>query len=168
MAMSFMPSMSSMPSFDDVHVPRIGMVSGAFVEQLTRVVGASFRVALTDDASGTTAWASTAAYLPTAAQRRFVAVRDVHCRFPNCMRPAEHCDVDHVVAHADGGATAPANLQLLCRRHHRVKTHGAWAVAMTSDGVCVWQSPVGQWFHTMPGVCTAESITPEQGLGLVA
>lgn len=168
MAMPSTPFISPMPSFDDVHVPRIGTVSGVFVGQLTRIVGASFRVALTADASGTTAWTSTSAYRPTAAQRRFVAARDVHCRFPNCMRPAAHCDVDHVVAHADGGATEPANLQLLCRRHHRVKTHGAWAVAMTPDGVCVWQSPLGQWFRSAPGVSTAEPLTPEQGLDLVA
>lgn len=75
------------------------------------------------------------------------------------MRPARSCDVDHLVAHGDGGATAPANLQLLCRRHHRLKTHGAWAVAMTPDATCVWQSPLGAWYATYPGDPNARSIT---------
>ena len=39
------------------------------------------------------------------------------CVFPWCTRPARRCDKDHVVAHADGGATCDCNLAPLCRRH---------------------------------------------------
>ena len=31
-------------------------------------------------------------------------------------------DVDHIIAKARGGTDDPANLQLLCREHHRAKT----------------------------------------------
>ena len=53
-----------------------------------------------------------------AALRRAVIARDRHCRFPGCDRPQAWCDAHHVAHWADGGATALANLLLLCRRHH--------------------------------------------------
>ena len=31
-------------------------------------------------------------------------------------------DVDHIIPRAAGGTDDPANLQALCRRHHRIKT----------------------------------------------
>lgn len=83
-------------------------------------------------------------------------------------RPARFCDIDHVTPYAEGGPTSPGNLQLLCRRHHRLKTHGAWAVTMTADATCVWESPLGHWYATYPGNPTAEPLTPDQGLARVA
>ena len=54
-----------------------------------------------------------------------VALRDRTCVFPWCTRPARRCDKDHSVPHSRGGPTCPCNLAPLCRRHHRIKTHGA-------------------------------------------
>jgi hypothetical protein len=53
-------------------------------------------------------------YVPTAAQRRWVAARDGTCRHPGCRTKAGWADLDHVVAHADGGPTDCDNLTLLC------------------------------------------------------
>jgi hypothetical protein len=58
-----------------------------------------------------------------AALRRAVEMRDHHCRFPDCDRPPDWCDVHHVRHWADGGPTALPNLILLCRPHHRA-SHG--------------------------------------------
>jgi hypothetical protein len=54
----------------------------------------------------------------TKAQRRAVAARDRCCTTKGCTRPPAFCDVHHLIALADGGATDIANLVLLCRRHH--------------------------------------------------
>ena len=68
--------------------------------------------------------------------REQVILRDGTCVFPWCSRPARSCDVDHVVpydhdAAAEGrpqpGPTTTSNLAALCRHHHRLKTHTAWA-----------------------------------------
>ncbi len=48
--------------------------------------------------------------------RRQVTLRDHHCVFPHCTKPAERYDLDHVVPHADDGPTCPCNLAPLS--HH--------------------------------------------------
>ena len=54
----------------------------------------------------------------TRAQRRAVSARDRCCTAKGCSRPPAFCDVHHLRALADGGATEVHNLVLLCRRHH--------------------------------------------------
>ena len=49
-------------------------------------------------------------YRPTAAQRRWGRARDRHCRHPGCRNKVGWTDLDHVIAHADGGATDCDNL----------------------------------------------------------
>ena len=56
---------------------------------------------------------------------------DHHCVFPWCTRPAKRCDTDHRVPYDAGGPTCPCNLAPLCRRHHRLKTHGGWTLRTT-------------------------------------
>jgi hypothetical protein len=68
------------------------------------------------------------------------------CVFPWCTRPARRCDIDHVVAYAAGGATCDCNLAPLCRRHHRLKTHGGWSYTTVETGVWLWSEPHGQQF----------------------
>ncbi len=74
-----------------------------------------------------------------------VALRDVTCVFPWCARPARRCDTDHVVPHPRG-PTATDNLAPLCRRHHRIKTHGGWAYTVLEPGSYLWRSPHGHQF----------------------
>jgi hypothetical protein len=77
-----------------------------------------------------------------------VALRDVTCVFPWCTRPSrrlkpdEHgCDCDHVIPHGQGGATCTCQLAPLCRRHHRLKTHGGWTYTILEPGSYLWLSP---------------------------
>ena len=92
-----------------------------------------------------------AGYHPTAPQQRFTEVRDRHCRMPGCRRRAGRCDIDHAVAHADGGATACWNLCCLCRRHHRIKTFArGWRFDLLADGTLAVRTPSGVSRITRP------------------
>ncbi len=51
-------------------------------------------------------------YTPSAKLAEFVRCRDLTCRAPGCDRPATHCDLDHTIPYAQGGATHPS--KLLC------------------------------------------------------
>ena len=70
--------------------------------------------------------------------RRQVTLRDHHCVFPHCTKPAERCDLDHTVPHADGGETCPCNLAPLCRGHHRMKTADRASYRVLKPGTYLW------------------------------
>ena len=74
----------------------------------------------------------------------FLLARDRTCRFPGCRAPAHLADLDHAQSWESGGNTSASNLGALCRRHHRLKTHGGWKLESASDGSCVWTSPHGK------------------------
>ena len=108
-------------------------------------------------------------YKPTPTIREHVIIRDGTCVFPWCGRNARHCDIDHVIPYNHdhpelGGPTATDNLAPLCRRHHRLKTHGRWRYEMTEPGVFIWTSPLGNTYlrdHT--GSQPAGRAWPETG-----
>jgi len=57
----------------------------------------------------------------TDSQYRALLVRDGGCRVPGCHIPAAWCEVDHLVAWEDGGATDLSNMVLWCSHHHHEK-----------------------------------------------
>jgi hypothetical protein len=87
-------------------------------------------------------------YEPPQALKDFLIARDRTCRFPGCRRSAALSDLDHAKSWDEGGSTSPENLGALCRRHHRLKTHGGWSVTSHEDGSCTWVSPHGKRFFT--------------------
>ncbi|MEM6108901.1 HNH endonuclease signature motif containing protein [Mycobacterium sp. 050272] len=99
----------------------------------------------------TTQVAPESGYLPSRALADFVRARDLTCRAPGCDRPATECDIDHTVPHGEGGATHPANLKCLCRKHHLLKTFWGWRDQQLPDGTIIWSLPDGQTRVTTPG-----------------
>ncbi|RNL63050.1 HNH endonuclease [Nocardioides marmoriginsengisoli] len=78
--------------------------------------------------------------------REHVLLRDRTCVFPWCNRNARRCDCDHITPYDPGGPpcqTCTDNLAALCRRHHRLKTHGGWTYSTLDPGTYLWRSPLG-------------------------
>ena len=75
------------------------------------------------------------------ALRSALKIRDGHCQWPGCERPASWCDGHHVVHWIHGGPTDLHNLVLLCRRHHRMVHEGGWSLIKMDDGRIVTVAP---------------------------
>jgi hypothetical protein len=64
---------------------------------------------------------------PNRALRRYLARRDQGCTHPLCTQRL-WLHAHHIVFWDDGGETTPANLVLLCPRHHRALHHGEFSI----------------------------------------
>ena len=79
-----------------------------------------------------------------------VLLRNPCCPFPWCSNLSRNKDMDHIeeyVPPGEGGPpgqTAAHKLGPLCRRHHRLKTHGGWTYTMSEPGIYLWRSPRGR------------------------
>ena len=71
---------------------------------------------------------------PPQVLRDALAFRDGTCQAEGCTVPADRCDIDHRTPWPAGPTTAD-NLQHLCRRHHRMKSHRQLALPQS------WTSP---------------------------
>ncbi len=83
-------------------------------------------------------------YRPMLRLVRFVEARDRTCVFPGCHRSARRTDKDHRIPWPLGG-TDEANLQCLCRHHHRAK-QAVFVVELTRDGDYRWTTRGGWRF----------------------
>lgn len=119
---------------------------GPIPASLARELASShqWRRFITDPITGDLLEVGRERYQPPEALVDFIVARDKTCRFPGCRRAAELSDIDHAIPWDDGGNTSPANLGALCRRHHRLKTHGGWKIVSNPDGSCTWTSPYGK------------------------
>ena len=71
---------------------------------------------------------------------------NVSCVFPWCTAQRGRCDSEHITPFARGGTTSSDNIVPLCRRHHRLKTHGRWRYIRLEAGSFLWTSPHGYQF----------------------
>ncbi len=83
------------------------------------------------------------AYEVPARIREQAALITQTCAFPWCTRNARRCDSDHIQPYDSGGTTSSDNIAPLCRRHHRLKTHGGWTYRPLEPGSYLWTSPHG-------------------------
>ena len=90
-------------------------------------------------------------YLPTMAQRRAVFIRDRHCMFPGCKRPAKWSDVHHIVWWETGGRTDYDNLLLLCGTHHHLVHEGGWRLTGTAYDFTIHRPDGELWAHIARG-----------------
>ena len=90
----------------------------------------------------------TTAYLPGRLLGHLIKVRNPTCTAPGCRRPAQRCDVDHVVPYDQGGRTCECNTHPACRRHHRLKGTAGWQLEMLEPGILAWGLPHGRTYVT--------------------
>jgi hypothetical protein len=118
---------------------------GVLPAQIMRALAGEgkWRRFITDPNTGTLLDYGRDSYQPPQDLVDYLIARDRTCRFPGCRQSAARADIDHAEAWEDGGETSAANLGALCRRHHRMKTHGGWKLTSNEDGSCNWESPDG-------------------------
>ncbi len=118
---------------------------GVLPAQVVRALASEgkWRRFITDPNTGTLLDYGRDSYQPPQELVDYLIARDRTCRFPGCRQSATRADIDHAEAWEDGGQTSAANLGALCRRHHRMKTHGGWKLSSNEDGSCSWESPDG-------------------------
>jgi hypothetical protein len=86
--------------------------------------------------------------------RKALTLRDRHCCFPQCDRPAAECDAHHLRPWWDHGLTSLNNLVLLCPQHHALiepdphATRDQWRVHIHTDGYPIFHPPHP---HPQPG-----------------
>jgi hypothetical protein len=90
----------------------------------------------------------TTAYVPGRLLGHLVKVRNPTCTAPGCRRPAQSCDIDHVVPYDQGGRTCECNTHPACRRHHRLKGSAGWQLEMPEPGILAWRLPHGRTYVT--------------------
>ncbi len=80
-------------------------------------------------------------------------LREPYEVFPYGTVRADQADVDHTVAYVPpdeggpSGQTRTGNLGPLGRRHHNVKTFGAFRCHQPLPGLYLWELPCGLWFR---------------------
>jgi 5-methylcytosine-specific restriction endonuclease McrA len=107
-------------------------------------------------------------YRITKSMRTMLRIRDEYCQFPGCNAKASTSELDHMKAFSAGGKSTAANLENLCRRHHRLKhfkddknrygqyrsinepeRHSlrlrGWTPQREEDGRVSWTSPSGRY-----------------------
>jgi Domain of unknown function (DUF222) len=84
--------------------------------------------------------------------RTYLQIRDVTCRFPGCVQPAQLSDIDHTLDWQFGGETKASNLASLCPGHHTLKGETRWTVSQGEDvsGILTWTDPSGRTYRTFP------------------
>lgn len=102
--------------------------------------------------------------------RRIIEIRDRRCTYPGCDRPAENCDVDHILPWGNNGETSQANGRLRCGYHNRNRgpedPNGNPTGPLTDDDI--WDATI-QWTNAMvtnpPGSDPPRSRLPRPGPG---
>jgi len=116
-------------------IPGVGSISVKSAREL--LSDSFFRLLVTKGRDVKTVTSSTRA-IPSVV-RAALEFRDERCQVPSCLDPAP-IEIDHVQDYALGNPTEIENLVLLCRWHHRGKTHRGYRL-VGEPGHRQWLAP---------------------------
>jgi len=118
-------------------------------ETLRRIAcDATVAIAVDDDV-GHTMYEGRARRFPTRAQRREIARRDRHCRFPGCTN-VTFANVHHIVPWEPDGLTDLDNLVLQCLYHHHLVHSDGWTMTGNANEELTITGPSGQVMTSRP------------------
>ncbi len=123
-----------------------GLVSAPTIREL--LCDATLIIAADDD-RGHTMYEGRAFRLATEAQRRELARRDRHCRFPGCTN-ALFVIPHHLEEWILGGMTDLSNLALLCAYHHHLLHSKRWTLSGNANEEIRFVGPDGQVLTSRP------------------
>ena len=127
-----------------------GPISAQTARRIAADPTGTWRKLFTDPRTGRMDELSATTYQVPADMDRHVRARDNTCRWPGCTRPARRCDTDHRIPWP-AGPTETANLQCLCRTHHRIKTHTRTTTRLEEDtGHTIVTLPSGHTYRRPP------------------
>ncbi len=144
-----------------------GPISMEIAKRMTESAPSMYRL-LVDPISNKPREAAMDSYRITKSMRTMLRIRDEYCQFPGCNAKASTSEMDHMKAFSTGGKSTPANLEHLCKRHHRMKhfkddknrygqyrsinepeRHSlrlrGWTPYRETDGRISWTSPSGRY-----------------------
>ncbi|MFF2316177.1 DUF222 domain-containing protein [Arthrobacter sp. NPDC058097] len=135
--------LSEEPATLDGHGP----IPPSMARRLVADGATSFLRVLVDPRDGAPLEIGRTSYRLTKPMRQWLRLRDAKCTFPACNNHSLDNDADHILAWADGGGTAVANLGLPCPKHHKLKHNTQWRpVGATRDAPPGWISPSGRTY----------------------
>ena len=120
------------------------VIPARWIKDLIKTGDVLWHRIITDPAGGTLDHTYFGRFAPGILSKA-IAFRDGVCQAPGCTRSAQECDGDHRVAWPHG-PTSGANLWSLCRRHHKLKGHGAITWHLPSGR----EKPVERAEHSRP------------------
>jgi hypothetical protein len=127
------------------------------LKRRTRVRSAIHRV-LTHGRSAILDYGTTTRTIPAPLYNTLI-IRDRHCRFPGCDRPAAWCEGHHIHPWHTGGPTQLANLVLLCSRHHHLLHRPHWHTKLLPDTTLEITDPTGHTRTSHPPAGRAPPLT---------
>ncbi len=80
--------------------------------------------------------------------KKFLRLRDQHCRMPWCGAPIRHAD--HIQPAHTGGPTTLTNAQGLCAHCNYLVSLYGWTTTATSGGAITTTTPTGTTYHSPP------------------
>jgi hypothetical protein len=128
------------------------LTAGAVVDPVTLsrlACDAVIHRVVTDGASTILDYGRASRVVPQALWNALV-LRDRHCRFPGCDRPAHWAEAHHVRHWPDGGETRLENLVVFCSRHHHVCHLPGWQVKLLPDATVEVTTAAGKVLTSHP------------------